>query len=122
MIQFNVIIAEDNEDDLLLLLIALKNAGYTPNYIQVQTRSELEAALQNEQWQLVISDHSMPAFSAPEALQVLKESGRNLPFIVVSGTIEEELAAKLIENGAKYYVDKRHLTQLPPILERVLAH
>ncbi len=68
MTELNVIIAEDNEDDLLLLLIALKNAGYSPNYTHVQTRSELEAALQDEQWQLVISDHAMPQFSAPEAL------------------------------------------------------
>jgi CheY-like chemotaxis protein len=99
MITLNVIIVEDNEDDLLLMLIALKNGGYAPNYTQVQTRSELEAALLDEQWQLVISDHVMPQFSAPEALEVLKESGRNLPFIIVSGTIEEKLAATLVENG-----------------------
>jgi CheY-like chemotaxis protein len=121
MTALNVIIAEDNEDDLLLLLIALKNAGYKPNYTHVQTRSELEAALQDEQWQLVISDHAMPQFSAPEALEVLKESGRSLPFIIVSGTIEEILAAKLIESGAECYIDKRHLTQLPLVIEHVLA-
>ncbi len=121
MTELNVIIAEDNEDDLLLLLIALKNAGYTPNYTHVQTRSELETALLDEQWQLVISDHAMPSFSALEALEVLKESGRNLPFIIVSGTIKDELAAKLIESGAEYYIEKRHLTQLPPAIERVLA-
>ncbi len=121
MTQLNVIIVEDNEDDLLLNLIALKKAGYAPDYIHVQTRSELEAALQDEQWQLVISDHAMPRFSAPEALQVLKESGRNLPFIIVSGTIEEELAAKLIERGAEDYIEKRDLTQLPPVVERLLA-
>ncbi len=121
MTELNVIIVEDNEDDLLLLLIALKNAGYKPNYTHVQTRSELEAALQGEQWQLVISDHAMPQFSAPEALEVLKESGRDLPFIVVSGTIDEEFAAKLIESGAECYIDKRCLKQLPPAIEHVLA-
>ncbi len=121
MTELNVIIAEDNEDDLLLMLIALKNAGYAPIYTQVQTCSELEAALQDEQWQLVISDHVMPQFSAPEALEVLKESGRDLPFIVVSGTIEEEFAAKLIESGAEFYIDKRCLKQLPPAIEHVLA-
>jgi DNA-binding NtrC family response regulator len=121
MTELNVIIAEDNEDDLLLLLIALKNAGYKPNYTHVQTRSELEAALQDEKWQLVISDHAMPNFSALEALEVLKESGRNLPFIIVSGTIEEELAAKLIESGAKHYIEKRHMKQLSPVVEHVLV-
>jgi two-component system, cell cycle sensor histidine kinase and response regulator CckA len=121
MTKLNVIIVEDNENDLLLILIALKKAGYTPNYSHVQTRSELEAALQDEQWQLVISDHAMPGFSAPEALEVLKESGRNLPFIIVSGTIEEELATKLIKGGAEDYINKRNLTQLPPAVEHVLA-
>ncbi len=72
MTHFSVIIVEDNEDDLLLMLIALKKAGYAPIYTHVQTRSEFEATLQDEQWQLVISDHAMPRFSAPEALQVLK--------------------------------------------------
>jgi CheY-like chemotaxis protein len=122
MPHFNVIIVEDNEDDLLLMLIALKKAGFTPNYTHVQTRPELEAALQDEKWQLVISDHAMPCFSAPEALEILKESGRNLPFIIVSGTIEKELAAKLIESGAADYIEKRNLTQLAPVVERVLAH
>jgi CheY-like chemotaxis protein len=63
MTELSVIIAEDNKDDLLLVLIALKNAGYAPNYTHVQTRSELEAALQDEKWQLVMSDHTMPQFS-----------------------------------------------------------
>ncbi len=121
MKSLNTIIVEDNEDDLLLILLALKKAGYEPNYIHVQTRPELEAALQNMQWQLVISDHAMPCFSAPEALEVLKESGRDLPFIIVSGTIEESFAADLIKNGAEGYIDKRNLAGLPPVVERVLA-
>jgi len=121
MTKLNAIIVEDNEDDLLLVLIALRKAGYVPNYTHVQTRSELEAALQGEHWQLVISDHAMPCFSAPEALEVLKISGRNLPFIIVSGTIKEELAAKLIKKGAEVYINKRNLTQLPSAVEHVLA-
>ncbi len=121
MKQVNVIIVEDNEDDLLLMIIALEKAGYAPRYINVQTRSELETALLDEQWQLIISDHSMPAFSAPEALEVLQESGRNLPCIIVSGTIDERLGAKLIESGAKHYIEKWDLKKLPPAVESVLA-
>ncbi len=116
----NIIIVEDNEDDLLLILLALKKAGYAPNYTQVQTSIELEAALQEEQWQMVISDHSMPAFSAPEALQTLQESGRDLPFIIASGTIDEEFAATIIKNGADDYVDKGDLSSLVPAVKRVL--
>ncbi len=120
MNSLNVIIVEDNEDDLLLMLIALKKAGCAPNYTQVQTRPELEAALQDEQWQLVISDHAMPAFSAPEALEVLKDSGRKLPFIIVSGTIDEKFAATIMDNGADDYIDKGALSGLLPAVKRVL--
>ncbi len=120
MTKFNVIIVEDNEDDLLLMLIALKKAGCAPNYTRVQTRPELEAALKDKQWQLVISDHAMPAFSAPEALEVLKESGRDLPFIIVSGTIDEEFAATVMDKGADDYIDKSDLSGLLPAVKRVL--
>ncbi len=121
MSQVNVIIVEDNEDDLLLMIMALENAGYVPSYTCVKTRSELEAALQDEKWQLVISDHRLPAFSAPKALEVLKESGRNLPCIIVSGTMDEKLGAQLVENGAEAYIEKWDLTHLPPAVERALS-
>ena len=121
MRSINIIIVEDNEDDLLLILLALKKAGYEPNYTQVQTRTELESALQNKDWQVVISDHSMPTFSAPEALETLQESGRKLPFIIASGTIDEEFAATIIENGADDYIDKNDLSGLVPAVKRVLA-
>ena len=117
----NVIIVEDNEDDLTLIILALKKAGYAPNYTQVQTRTELEAALADDKWQLVISDHSLPAFSALEALETLQESGRNLPFIVASGTIDDKFAATIIENGADDYVDKSNLSSLAQALKRVLT-
>ncbi len=121
MNSLNVIIVEDNEDDLLLILLALKKAGYAPNYTCIQTRPELEAALQDEQWQMVISDHAMPRFSAPEALEVLKESGCNLPFIIVSGTINEEFAATMMDKGADDYIDKGDLSGLLPAVERLLG-
>ncbi len=121
MNHLNVIIVEDNEDDLLLILLALKKAGYEPNYTQVQTRTGLEAALQDKHWQVVISDHSMPTFSAPEALETLQKSGRKLPFIIASGTIDEEFAATIIENGADDYINKNDLSGLVPAVKRVLA-
>ncbi len=121
MTPLNVIIVEDNEDDLTLIILALKKAGYTTNYTQVQTRTELEAALADDKWHMVISDHSMPAFSAPEALETLQESGRDLPFIVASGTIDNKFAATIIENGADDYVDKSNLSSLAQALKRVLT-
>ncbi len=116
----NVIIVEDSEDDLVLILRALKKAGYNPSCTQVETAAGLKDALADDRWQLVISDHSMPAFSAPEALETLKESGRNLPFIIVSGTIDENFPATITENGADAYVDKRDLSNLGPAVKRAL--
>ncbi len=117
----NVIIVEDNEDDLILILRALKKAGYAPSYIQVETAADFKEALAEDKWQMVISDHSMPVFSAPEALETLQESGRNLPFIIASGTIDEEFAATIIDNGADDYVDKSDLSNLEPAIKRVLG-
>ncbi len=116
----NVIIVEDSEDDLLLILRALKKAGYEPRYTRVETACDFKDALANEKWQMVISDHSMPAFSAPEALETLQESGRKLPFIIASGTIDEEFATTIIDNGADDYVDKSDLSSLIPAVKRVL--
>jgi len=121
MRQVKVIIIEDNEDDLLLIIMALENAGYEPLYTCVQSRSELEDALRDRKWQLVISDHRLPNFSAPEALKVLKESGRNLPIIIVSGTMDEKLGAQLIANGAETYIEKWDLKHLPLAVERALS-
>ncbi|MGM0651532.1 MAG: response regulator [Bacillota bacterium] len=116
----NVIIVEDSEDDLILILRALKKAGYQPSYTRVETAAGLKDALSDDKWQMVISDHSMPAFSAPEALETLQGSGRKLPFIIASGTIDEEFASTLIENGADDYVDKSNLSSLGQALKRVL--
>ncbi len=121
MKELNVIVVEDSEDDLIMILRALKKVGYNHSCIQVETAAGLKGALTNEKWQLVISDHSTPVFSAPEALNVLQESGRSLPFIIVSGRIDENFAATLIEKGADGYVDKGELSDLGTELKRALG-
>jgi len=115
-----VIIVEDSEDDLLLMLRALKKGGYEPIYTRVDTREGLQKALENVRWELIISDHAMPRFSAPEALEVLKESGRDLPFIIVSGTIGEDVAVKAMKAGAHDYIMKDNLSRLAPAVGREL--
>ncbi len=117
----NVIVVEDSEDDLILIVRALKKVGYDPCCTWVETAVGLKEALADAKWQLVLSDHSMPAFSAPEALKTLKESGRSLPFIIVSGTIDEKLAATIMESGASDYVEKGNLSKLGPAIERLLG-
>ncbi len=115
-----VIIVEDSDDDMLLLLRALKKGGYEPVYTRVETREQLLEALSDERWELIISDHAMPKFSAPEALEVLKESGRDLPFIIVSGTIGEDVAVEAMKAGAHDYIMKDNLIRLAPAVAREL--
>lgn len=120
MTLIRAIIVEDSEDDLLLILRALKKGGYETIYTRVETGADLRKALADSSWQLVISDHAMPRFSAPEALEVTKESGRDLPFIIVSGTIGEEVAVEAMRSGAHDYIMKDNLARLAPAVEREL--
>lgn len=114
------IIVEDSEDDLLLILRALKQGGFDLEYTCVDTETAFKSALEDDNWQLVICDHAMPVFSAPEALTVLNQSGRDLPFIIVSGTIGEDVAVKAMKSGAHDYIMKNNLSRLAPAVEREL--
>ncbi len=114
------IIVEDSEDDLLLILRALKQGGLDLEYTCVETETAFKGALEDDKWQLVICDHAMPAFSAPEALCALNQSGRDLPFIIVSGTIGEDVAVKAMKSGAHDYIMKDNLSRLAPAVEREL--
>ncbi|MDY6827018.1 MAG: diguanylate cyclase [Bacillota bacterium] len=114
------IIVEDSEDDLFLMVRALKKGGFDIVYTRVDTAKGLQNALKDDKWQIVISDHAMPVFSAPEALQILKKSGRDLPFIIVSGTIGEEVAVAAMKAGAHDYIMKDKMARLAPAVEREL--
>ncbi len=115
-----VIIIEDSEDDLLLILRALKKGDFEVVYTCVETEEDFKVALEDEDWQFVICDHSMPQFSAPAALAALKESGNDLPFIIVSGTIGEDVAVAAMKAGAHDYLMKDNLARLAPAVDREL--
>jgi diguanylate cyclase (GGDEF)-like protein/PAS domain S-box-containing protein len=115
-----VLIVEDSQDDAELLLIQLRKAHYRPDYRLVQTREAMAAALDERQWDVVISDYNMPHFSAVGALGVLHERNLDLPFIILSGAIGEETAVAAMKAGAHDYVMKDHLARLLPAIEREL--
>lgn len=115
-----VLIVEDSEDDAELLLNQLRRGGYSPSFERVETAAGMRAALTNQQWDIVISDHAMPQFSSLAALAVLKESGLDLPFIIVSGEIGEDVAVEVMRSGAHDYVMKGKLARLVPAIEREL--
>ncbi|MBA3389393.1 MAG: response regulator, partial [Rubrobacter sp.] len=92
-VPLKVLVVEDSEDDALLLLRALRRGGYEPSHERVDTAAGMEAALDGRQWDLVISDHSMPVFNSSAALAMLRGKGFvDLPFIIVSGKIGEDTA------------------------------
>jgi len=113
-----VLIVEDSEFDAQLLLHALERGGFSPNSQIVQTCETMEAALDRTQWDFILADHAMPEFSALAALELVKKRGLDLPFIIVSGQIEEETAVSAMKAGAHDYVMKGRLARLVPAVER----
>ena len=116
-----VLLVEDSENDALLLLRQLKRGGYDPSPRRVDTAGEMEAALEAQAWDLVISDHNMPAFNSLAALDLLRSKGFvDLPFIIVSGRIGEDAAVSAMKAGAHDYIMKDNLARLNSAIEREL--
>jgi len=115
-----VLIVEDSEDDTLLLLRELRKGGYGPIYDRVATPEAMRAVLAKQEWDIVISDYVLPQFSGLAALDVLRESGQDLPFIIVSGKIGENIAVTAMKAGAHDYIIKGNLARLVPAVEREL--
>ena len=116
-----VLFIEDNPDDIELLLRALKKEGYEPIYRRVDTDHDLRLALLNEEWDIVLCDWAIPGFDAPAALDVVQSSPREVPFVIVSGTVGEETAVAAMRSGAHDFLVKGNLRRLAPIIERELA-
>src|ERR671910_3874835 len=116
-----VLLVEDSEDDALLLVRMLCRDGYDPTWERVETAAAMEAALLGRSWDLVISDHSMPAFSSLAALELLRRRGFvDVPFIIVSGRIGEDVAVAAMKAGAHDYLMKGNLARLNSAIEREL--
>ena len=116
-----VLLVEDSEDDALLLLRELRRGGYEPLCERVDTAAAMEAALEERTWDIVISDHSMPAFSSSAALELLRAKGFvDMPFIIVSGQIGEDVAVAAMKAGAHDYIMKDNLARLNTAIEREL--
>lgn len=115
----NVLIVEDSANDAELLIIALRKAGFDPQWKRVETQADYLASL-NGKIDLIFSDFSLPQFSTLRALELLQESNLNIPFIIISGTIGEERAVESMKAGATDYVLKDRLGRLGPVVKRAL--
>jgi PAS domain S-box-containing protein len=119
-IALRVLIIEDSEDDTLLVVRVLQKDGYDPAYERVETADAMGEALERQEWDIIVSDYSMPHFSGPAALALYKEKGLDIPFIIVSGAIGEETAVDAMVSGAHDYVMKNNLARLAPAVRREL--
>jgi diguanylate cyclase (GGDEF)-like protein len=113
-----LLLIEDSDLDAAHLLLELKRGGFEPEVTRVETREAFDEALHAQQWDAIISDYHLPRFSAPEALDLFRMSGIDVPFIVVSGAIGEETAAELMRIGAHDYLLKHRLTRLAVAVHR----
>lgn len=114
----NVLIVEDSESDMTLLLEELHQKGYSTVVERVEDAKAFTAALERRTWDVVLSDYVLPQFSGPEALQLLRNKNKDMPFIVVSGTYGEEAAVGMMKAGANDYIVKGNLARLAPAIER----
>ena len=115
-----VLVVEDSATDAKLVIRQLQRTGRSVEFERVETAEAMRAALEHHAWDVVTSDWSMPKFTAPAALGILKEMRLDLPFIIVSGTIGEEIAVEAMRAGAHDFLLKDKLGRLPPAVEREL--
>jgi len=121
-----VLLIEDNPDDALLLERHLTKAGFAPSILRIETAEAMQQQLSSMQqggagWDIILADYTLPRFSAPEALRLLKNSSQDIPFIMMSGAVSEDTAVAAMRAGAQDYVSKENLARLGPAIERELS-
>lgn len=120
MTQLRLLLVEDSEEDAFLLLRELKKGGLDVISERVFTSEEMKKALESGKWDIVISDYAMPGFGGMEALKILHEKGLDIPFILTSGRITEEMAVVPLKAGAQDFILKQDMSRLIPAIEREL--
>lgn len=115
-----VLVVEDSEFDAQIMITLLRKGGYDVSFQRVENAEDFRLALKEHSWQLILADYNLPDFSAPAALGILHESGLDLPFIIVSGGIGEDIAVASMKAGAHDYLMKGNLQRLAPAVEREL--
>ncbi|MFW9767534.1 MAG: response regulator [Candidatus Thorarchaeota archaeon] len=113
-----ILLIEDSEDDALLIERALRKDGLHPTIKRISKADEMKQSLDEEKWDVILCDYMMPEFSIPDAMNELTHRNLDIPFIIVSGTISDEIAVKIMKSGAHDYLTKNNLSRLVPAIER----
>ena len=114
-----ILMAEDSADDAELILAQLRRAGFEPEWQRVETEAAFLAELESLP-DIVLSDYSMPQFSGLRAAELARQSGKDIPFILISGTVGEEAAVEAMKHGASDYLLKDRIVRLGNAVERAL--
>src|SRR5262245_24975319 len=114
-----VLLLEDSESDAELILRELKKSGFEVLYDRVETENDFVSRL-SPSLDAIISDHKLPSFTGLRALEIVRGQDLRVPFLLVSGTVGEEIAVTAIRNGAADYVMKDRLTRLGAAVRRAI--
>ena len=115
-----LLIVEDVEDDAVLLVREIRAGGFEPVFKRVDRENDLAEALKAETWDIIISDYAMPGFTGIDALRITKNHDPDIPFILISGAMGEDIAVRAMKEGASDYLMKDNLKRLIPAIEREL--
>jgi PAS domain S-box-containing protein len=115
-----ILMVEDCEDACVLIAAETERHGYLPRWRRVETDEQMRQALGEQDWDVIIADYVVPGFDALASVKVAQELVPDLPFLVVSGNLGEEVAVAVMKAGAHDYINKRNLTRLVPAMERSL--
>jgi len=118
--KLQVLVVEDNPTDIELTMHALQRGGFDAAYATVQTKEELIERLRHADYEIILADYNLPSWNGMETVEILREEGRDIPVIVVSGYLGELRAVECIKQGAADYVLKDHLLRLPEVVGRAL--
>ena len=118
--KLRVLIIEDSENDAFLLLREMRRLGYDVDSTRVETEDGIRSSLASQDWDLIVCDYSLPHLDANQALKILKSTGLDLPFLIMSGTVDEENAVNALKAGAHDFLVKGKFARLGPAIEREL--
>jgi two-component system cell cycle sensor histidine kinase/response regulator CckA len=104
--RLSVLVVEDDPNDALLLERELRRGTYDKTFQQVDSRASMEAALARQPWDVIVADYVLPAFGAVEALALVQQHGLDIPFIIVSGVVDDDAAVAALKAGAHDFMTK----------------
>jgi len=116
-----VLLIEDSERDAALMQLYLKRGGYEPTIVRVDSAADMKQQLYSARWDVIVSDFNLPGFDGYASLKMLQESGRRIPFIVVSGEVNQKIIDGMIAAGASEYLCKYEMRQIVPVIDRALS-